>query len=171
MKELPSKTLYWRKNIGGRGDEEGDVGSSWITWRKREDTGTRSHSIDSSLLKRPWTCRQTDCGMNEWMNEWTVCHTSSEIPFSDTTPHEVALHVFPLKVQYYFVLTSSQMSCLLTPGLRFMIFSSADLSTPSWVNSTFCFPCSPSTLTFLKYLRSNVPYGPCTVRVVRYITE
>ena len=61
------------------------------------------------------------------------------------------------------------MSCLLTPGLRFMIFSSAAFSTPSCVNSTFGFPCSPSTLTFLKYLRSNVPYDPWTVTGLHHI--
>jgi len=66
---------------------------------------------------------------------------------------------FLCTVQHNFVLTSSQMSCLLTPGLRFMIFSSAAFSTPSCVNSTFGLPCSPSTLTFRKYLRSNVTYG------------
>ena len=39
-----------------------------------------------------------------------------------------------------FTLTSSQTSCLLNPGRRFMIFSSAAFRTPSWVNSTFGFP-------------------------------
>jgi len=73
----------------------------------------------------------------------STCVSSAQY---NTTPHNV-------------VLTSSQMSCLLTPGLRFMIFSSAAFSTPSCVNSTFGLPCSPSTLTFRKYLRSNATYG------------
>ena len=106
-----------------------------------------------------------------------MCVSSEQYNTSDTTPRQVPVRVFPLNstilltqhharyryvcflwtIQYYFVLTSSQMSCLLTPGLRFMIFSSAAFSTPSCVNSTFGFPCSPSTLTFLKYLRSKCP--------------
>lgn len=53
-------------------------------------------------------------------------------------------------------LTSSQTSCLLNPGRRFMIFSSADFRTPSWVNSTFGFPWSPSTDTFFKYLEKEL---------------
>ena len=34
--------------------------------------------------------------MDEWMNEWTLSQPSSETPFSDTTPHEVPVRVFPL---------------------------------------------------------------------------
>lgn len=56
-------------------------------------------------------------------------------------------------IGFFFKLTSSQTSEFPTPGLRFMIFNSADFSTPSAVNSTFGLAGSTcSTLTFLKYL-------------------
>ena len=30
-----------------------------------ESTSARWHSVESSLWKRLWTCRKTDCGMND----------------------------------------------------------------------------------------------------------
>jgi hypothetical protein len=57
-------------------------------------------------------------------------------------------------------LTSSHTSSFLTPGLRFIILSSAAFRTPSWVNSTFGFPKSPSTLTFLRYLQTKAVCYP-----------
>jgi hypothetical protein len=32
---------------------------------KFERRSTRSHSVENSLWKRLWICRETDCGMNE----------------------------------------------------------------------------------------------------------
>jgi hypothetical protein len=39
-------------------DEEEDVGSYWMTLRK--GGSSRSHSLESSLWKRLWTCRKAD---------------------------------------------------------------------------------------------------------------
>lgn len=47
-------------------------------------------------------------------------------------------------------ITSSHTSCLLIPGLKFIIFNSAAFNTPSCVNSIFGLPVSASTLTLRK---------------------
>jgi hypothetical protein len=33
-----------------------------------EGGSTRSHNVENSLWKRLWTCRKTDCGLNEWLH-------------------------------------------------------------------------------------------------------
>jgi hypothetical protein len=47
-------------------DKEEDVGSYWMTLRKREDLSfeggsSESHYVERSLWKSLWTCRNTDC--------------------------------------------------------------------------------------------------------------
>jgi hypothetical protein len=37
-----------------------------------ERGSTRSHSMENSLWKRLWTCRKTDCRMNEYINDLLV---------------------------------------------------------------------------------------------------
>lgn len=59
--------------------------------------------------------------------------------------------------EYAYWLTSSQTRWLLTPGRRFIIFSSAARRTPSCVNSMLRFPLSASTLTFLRYRKKISP--------------
>lgn len=38
-----------------------------------ERGSVRSHCVEDWLWKRLLNCRKTDCGMDEWTNEWTNC--------------------------------------------------------------------------------------------------
>jgi hypothetical protein len=49
----------------------------WMTLRKKRileigSTSIRCHSMKNWLWKRLWTCRETDCGMNECLNNMKV---------------------------------------------------------------------------------------------------
>jgi hypothetical protein len=48
-----------------RKDEEEDVGSYWMTLRKKrmltsDEGSSRSHCVERSLWKRLWTCRESE---------------------------------------------------------------------------------------------------------------